>query len=380
MMVLSPVPGAGALPLGLVRPRRVLMTLDAAGGVWRYALDLAAALAEDGYAMTFAGFGPRPTPDQRREAEAIGTLVWLDAPLDWMAGDESELATVPGLIADLAGAYEADLVHLNLPSQAAGLDLDVPVLVVSHSCVVTWFAAVRQSALPASWAWQQRLNRMGFDSADAVIAPSHAHAKALSRAYGPIEALTVVHNGSDRGREIGRKQPYVFAAGRWWDEGKNGAALDAAAATSPWPVLMAGPLDGANGERFSPRHAQALGPLAHGEVIAHMARAAIVASPSLYEPFGLAPLEAARCGAALVLADNPTYRELWDGAALFAPPHDPDAFGRAIAHLVAEPDLRAELAALAQQRATFFSLDRQHRAMSLVYEHLLTPGLARRSA
>ena len=38
---------------------------------------------------------------------------------------------------------------------------------------------------------------------------------------------------------------------------------------------------------------------------------------ALYEPFGLAVLEAAQAGCALVLSDIPTFRELWDGAALF---------------------------------------------------------------
>ena len=53
-----------------------------------------------------------------------------------------------------------------------------------------------------------------------------------------------------------------------------------------------------------------------------MARAAIFVSSSVYEPFGLAVLEAAGSGAALVLSDIPTFRELWDEAALFAPPGD----------------------------------------------------------
>jgi hypothetical protein len=52
-----------------------------------------------------------------------------------------------------------------------------------------------------------------------------------------------------------REQPFVLSAGRWWDEGKNGAVLDAAAAHTGWPVVMAGPLDGPNGQHFSGHHA-----------------------------------------------------------------------------------------------------------------------------
>ena len=49
------------------------------------------------------------------------------------------------------------------------------------------------------------------------------------------------------------------------------------------------------------------------------ARCPIFVSAARYEPFGLAVLEAAQAGCALVLSDIPTFRELWDGAALFVP-------------------------------------------------------------
>ncbi len=65
----------------------VLMTIDAVGGVWRYALDLARGLAEHGVGRPVLGFGPPPDAAQRREAEAAGALVWTDLPLDWMVDE-----------------------------------------------------------------------------------------------------------------------------------------------------------------------------------------------------------------------------------------------------------------------------------------------------
>ncbi|MDB5561589.1 MAG: glycosyl transferase group 1, partial [Hyphomicrobiales bacterium] len=67
------------------KPHRMVMTLDAVGGVWRYAIDLGRALAETGVDMVFVGLGPEPSSAQRQEAELVGELIWLDAPLDWMA-------------------------------------------------------------------------------------------------------------------------------------------------------------------------------------------------------------------------------------------------------------------------------------------------------
>jgi glycosyltransferase involved in cell wall biosynthesis len=162
-------------------------------------------------------------------------------------------------------------------------------------------------------------------------------------------------------------KPFVFAAARWWDAAKNFAALDAAAALAPWRVVAAGPVVGPDGSRVEARHVHALGPCDRSTVAALMARAGIFASPSLYEPFGLATLEAAQAGCALVLSDIPTYRELWDGAAAFASPRDPRAFGLELARVAAHEPLRGELAARATRRARRFDIGRQAEAMLAVY-------------
>ncbi len=351
----------------------ILLTLDAVGGVWRYAMDLAAGLAQRGYAFTFLGFGPAPSASQRHEAEQLGSLLWGDAPLDWLAADEHDLDAIPALVRTVVDQRGIDLVHLNLPSQACGLALDIPVLVMSHSCVVTWFAAVRGSSVPPAWQWQYDRNRAGFDAADIVLAPSRSHADMLRASYGPIDALSVVHNGTRATFPAAHKEPVVFAAGRWWDEGKNGAALDGAASHAAWPVVMAGASTGPNGQQVTLRNAMALGELPHAEVVQWMARASVVASPSRYEPFGLAPLEAARAGAALVLSDIPTYRELWDGAALFAHPDEPRAFADAANRYACDDALRHEFAHRARQRAGHYTLDSQTTAMDAVYKGLLRP-------
>lgn len=367
-----------AMPTGRCHSR-ILVSVDAVGGVWRYAMDLAAGLARHGYAFTFAGFGPRPSPVQRAEAERLGELVWFDAPLDWTAADETELDCIPALLGDLVSRHAIDLVNLNLPSQACDLRLGVPLVVVSHSCVVTWFAAVRRSKVPPDWQWQYRRNRAGFDMADIVLAPSAAHADMLRASYGQIDNLSVVHNATRPAAGHHPKQAMVFAVGRWWDDGKNGALLDAAAAYSAWPVVMAGPVTGPNGQRFQTSRACSLGELPHGEILHRMGEAAIVASPSIYEPFGLAPLEAAQAGAALVLADIPTYRELWDEAAVFAAPNDPKAFADALNRLACDNALCSEFAMRARQRSARYTLEAQATTMHAVYDRLLHSSMARQA-
>jgi glycosyltransferase involved in cell wall biosynthesis len=92
------------------------------------------------------------------------------------------------------------------------------------------------------------------------------------------------------------------------------------------------------------------------EEVGHwLGRSRIFVSLALYEPFGLAVLEAAAAGNALVLANIPTFRELWDGAALFVDPQDPEATAHAVNRLIRDPPLRADLAVRAAERAEAYS-------------------------
>ena len=361
------------------QPKRILMTVDAVGGVWRYAMDLAGTLVAQGTEVVFAGLGPEPSGAQRAEAERIGTLIWLQAPLDWMVEREEELDHLPQELAAVVGDFGVDLVHLNMPSQACGLDIGCPVVVVSHSCVVTWFHAVRGEEVPADWQWHKARNRAGFDHADAVLAPSRSHADMLERCYGPIRQLSVVHNASDETPPpSGTRCRFVLAAARWWDDGKNGRVVDEAAARTVWPIHMAGAMRGPNGQSLELRHALPLGEMPNRDIRNRMARAGVFVSSSLYEPFGLAALEAARVETPLVLADIPTYRELWDGAALFFPPRDAGALADCVNRLAEDEALRAELGRAAGLRSREFSTARQSSGVLAIYAQALTNATAGR--
>jgi glycosyltransferase involved in cell wall biosynthesis len=361
--------------LQLTAPRRILLTIDCVGGVWRYALDLACGLADLGIETVFAGFGPPPDREQREEAEALGHLHWCGLPLDWQASRADDLDRVPGTIAALAAATGAETIQVNAPTQAAGLAVDVPVVAVSHSCVTSWFRAVRGSGLPADWQWQGPLNQAGLMRADAVVAPSRSHADLLAYCYRDIGIIEVVPNASrSRPDPTLQRRPFTYAAARWWDEGKNAACLDAAAALAEWPTIAVGANAGPQGQRFDFRHVEHRGQISHAEVRQLAAQASIFVSPSIYEPFGLAALEAARAGAALVLADIPTYRELWEDAALFADPADPEAFAAALNALARDPDRRQAIAAKARIRSAEWTVQRQAAAMADLYARLAAPA------
>jgi glycosyltransferase involved in cell wall biosynthesis len=365
----------------LATPRCILLVADCIGGVWQYSLELAAGLAAHGVETVLAVAGPRPNAAQRAEAEGIPglRLQLLEADLDWRASDERDLTPLRAQLVGLASEAEVDLIHLN---GAALGDLPVaqPVVATQHSCLATWWQATRPGqALPQTWRWHRARMAAGLAAAAAVIVPSAAFADQLRQAYGPRIALDVVHNGRAlRPRHVSpRRQAAVLIAGRLWDEAKNVRTLDAAAAGICWPVLAAGPTRGPNGQEVRLEHLVALGTLDGAALEDRLWRAPVFASLAVYEPFGLAVLEAALAGCALVLSDTATFRELWHDAALFVPADDPGAARDAINRLIVERDLRLRLGAGAQSRAGAYSSETCVCATLAVYRRVLEQAISR---
>ena len=354
---------------------RVLMTTDAVGGVWTYALDLARGLSRTGVAVTLVNFGPSPGSDQLAEVRRTPGLNLIDTglPLDWMASEPAEILECGAALRGLARANHADLIHLNSPALAAIGGFTAPVVGACHSCLATWWADVREGPMPPDFRWRSQALWQGMLACNALVAPTRAFAEATARTY-EVPVPFVVHNGREPSHIAPQPcEPMVFTSGRLWDDGKNIGVLDEAAAMISVPLKAAGSLQGPNGEQRRLVHAQALGRLSADEVAACLARAPVFASSALYEPFGLGVLEAAQAGCALVLSDIVTFRELWDGAAVFVDPHDARGFGQAMERLIADPAEAAALAAQARARAARYTVEAMTAGALHVYR-LLDPA------
>jgi glycosyltransferase involved in cell wall biosynthesis len=352
---------------------RILMTADAVGGVWTYALELAGGLAALGHETLLAALGPAPSAAQCAEAARVRGLELRIAggALEWMDDPWSSLEAAGDRLLRWAEEIGADVAHLNGYSLGA-LPWGRPVVVAAHSCVLSWWRACKGRPAPPAWAEYRRRVEAGLAAADLVIAPSQAMLASLRGHYAFTAPARVIPNGRDAAafRPL-PKEDFILAAGRFWDEAKNLALLDRAAAGLPWPVYAAGDCAGPDGRERPPLRAASLGRLPPDRLGAWMGRAAVFAHPARYEPFGLAPLEAAHAGCALVLGDIPSLREIWGPDALYADPEDAEAFAGALRALIDDAPGRARWAEAARRRARAHVPAAMAKAYASYYSRLL---------
>ncbi|WP_242402425.1 glycosyltransferase [Komagataeibacter kakiaceti] len=86
--------------------------------------------------------------------------------------------------------------------------------------------------------------------------------------------------------------------------------------------------------------------------------AACFVFPSLYEGFGLPPVEAMACGCPVVAADIPVLHEICGPAALYADPLDPEAIARGVTYLLDTPAMAEDMRAAGLARAAGYTWDR----------------------
>ena len=331
---------------------KVLMTADCVGGVWTYALELANALAERDVETTLATMGGPLTAEQRRELRSsrLRRAYAERYALEWMEQPWGDVAQAGEWLLGIEEEVQPDLVHLNGYAHAS-LPWRAPTLVVGHSCVLSWHEAVRRRPAGLEWRRYRAAVEEGLSAASLLVAPTRAMLDDLIRLYDPPCPRLVVPNGRRRAIPRATKRELVLCAGRVWDEAKNVQALVRVAPRLPWPVAVAG--DGQPGDGVI-----ALGPLPRAELDRTLALASIYAAPARYEPFGLAALEAALAGCALVLGDIPSLREVWGDAAVFVPPDDDERLEAELVALIQDERRRLDLAARARKRAGIYTPER----------------------
>jgi glycogen synthase len=356
------------------RSLHVLMTADTVGGVWTYALQLARAMTPYNVRYTLVTMGKKTSFEQKAEVHAIKniTLLESDFKLEWMDDPWKDVDKSGEWLLKLEEYLKPDLIHLNGYSHAA-LKFKTPKIVVGHSCIYSWWNAVKNENPPSTYKEYFTRVKKGLASANYVVAPTYSMLNSMNKHYGSFQRQSVIHNTIDASLFKKReKAPFVFSMGRFWDQAKNVELLEKVSGNISWPVFIAGDLqEPGRAETQKVRKACYLGVLDREEVVGQLSRASIYVLPARYEPFGLSILEAAMSGCALILGDIPSLRENWNGAALFVSPDNPDELQDILQCLISHSSQRKKLAEQAYIRAQEFLPEKMALAYHRIYQSVI---------
>jgi glycogen synthase len=330
----------------------VLITADTVGGVWTYTRELVCGLLDRGHEVTLVSFGKMPTAAQsswlvRRKLNYHPTVF----PLEWMQHAEDGIIESARHLARIVDQSRPDILHLSQFCYGA-LAVGIPKVVVAHSDVLSWWNAVHGET-PASTPWLEWYSQLvahGIACADVVVAPSHWMLQTLKTHYDVSAPCQVIHNGRSPHLFLSStdKTDCVLSVGRVWDEAKQIKLL--LAREQCVPVGIAGSPEHPDKRVPDPSATQSgsrctfWGEQDESHLADLYAKASTYAATSCYEPFGLAPLEAAFSRCALVANDIPVFRELWGDAAFYFARNDADSLAESIRILSRNSLMRGEFA------------------------------------
>jgi glycogen synthase len=336
----------------------ILVTSDTVGGVWTYTRELTCGLLARGHRVTLVSFGETSTDRQ---------TVWLNHknliyhstafPLEWMEDAPGKIEASVEYLAGIIHDARPDILHFSQFCYGA-LDCGIPKVVVAHSDVLSWWNAVHNDSPPrSSWLdWYTEVVSLGLSGADAVVAPSQWMGT-LHEFYKLPSRCSVIYNGRTEGlfHPSARKSESVLSVGRIWDEGKQIRLL--LEREHNVPLRLAGAVhypgrastDGSALKLTS--KVRFCGEQDEEQLRELYAESATYAATSRYEPFGLAPVEAALSRCALVVNDIPVFHELWGDAAFYFDRNNSDSLADAIRLVSESASLRKLLADLAFERA-----------------------------
>jgi len=226
-----------------------------------------------------------------------------------------------------------------------------------------------------SWAfrwWYRFLLPIAGRSSSCVVTPSQFSARELAECFHvPLNRIAVIPSSPDHVLRLSGDKSvlakhglvdrrYVLAVGTRAPY-KNFGVLESLAAKLRTEDVIVVSTGGSNGQVFGSineaktGHVLRTGYVTDEELVALYNTAECFVFPSLYEGFGLPPLEAMTLGCPVVCSDEPAMREVLGDAAVYFDGHDSAALGAAVSELLGDQHRRSVLAHRGRVRARGFS-------------------------
>lgn len=356
---------------------QILMTTDTLGEVWLYSLNLARALEPFDVHIHLASMGAMPNKEQKEEIEALGnvTLYSSNWQLEWMHNPWDEVEAAGHWLKYLQSEIRPHLMHFNHYSLAA-LPWKSPVLLVGHGNLLSWWEAVHGVPAPEEYHIYRTKVSEGIQAASMVVASTASALEEFTRHYGPIARQQLIHHSIISPQANTRaKQPFILAAGNLDYETDYPDFCESLAAKAlSWPLLVIDEKQKTGEQQAYAPNLHWLGKLSRQAQADRLAAAAVYLHPVKYDPFGLRVLEAAHAGCAMVLADIPTLRELWQDAALFIAVADVTSAHQQVEALLQNKKQRQLLAQKAKVRARQYNAAVQGKHYFNLYRDLILAG------
>jgi glycosyltransferase involved in cell wall biosynthesis len=311
--------------------------------------------------------------DMRRRWRSRFRFIATDVSLEWMQTNESAY-TQPALsLLQSIEDFKVDVLHCNQFCFGA-LPIDVPKVITAHSDVLSWARSCRAGKLDDS-DWLRRYRSLvctGLAGAQSVVAPTRWMLQALAKNFDLPGDCHVIANGrSIPATPQNSRKLQAITAGRLWDEAKNIGLL--AEVSSPIPLLIAGDTscDGASAPSAL-GNVRLLGPRSEENLLTMFRESELYICTSRYEPFGLAPLEAALCGCAILANDIPSLREVWQEGALYF--NDAASLSQLLCRLHRDRKLLAQAKARTSVQAQIYSREKMTSSYLALFRQVLRRG------
>jgi glycosyltransferase involved in cell wall biosynthesis len=344
------------------------------GGSETYARELTRALARVG-TLEYRGFCPALAPDA---ANGLPTRVVAEYRSGTTTARRlaamSRAAAQPGRILRRFDAERLDAIHFPLSVMLPRVERPPAATTIhdlQHELYPQFFPRAELAYRRAVYGWTVRRSRI-------VIAISEHARSALLERYGlQADRVRVIHLGLDHDhfRPDGRArepEPFLLYPANRWPHKNHERLFEAFALlrrTHPELRLV---LTGTGHDRTPlPPGVESRGRVPDEELVHLYRSAAAVVFPSLYEGFGLPPLEAMACGCPVAASNATSLPEVCGDAAAYFDPTSVDEMATAILRVLASAEAYATRGL---SRARHFTWEACARAHENVYRDLPETG------